>query len=326
MMFLVSACGGLSIAQETGAGLNLPADPGAWLNSCPITAEMLQGKAALLYYFEETCPKCRARWPSLLETAKQFEDKPIVFIAVNSGNGRDDVAAYAREVKLNWPIIVDSSRQFEKASGLSNEISLQNIFQVRLVTADGRMRPGDWQDIAASAEKALIGAKWKIDPAGIPPQLQYVHRGLEFNIMSAVPGPLKAGLTSKDAAVKASAEHLNGLVQAKITADVDAAKAAYAAGEKWKSFKMLNALAVQYAGLDLPDSVNKAKTALAADEAVRNQLNAQRELDSLKKRARTASPTAQRGLVAKLKEFAEKFAETEAGAEAKALLASLPQN
>jgi hypothetical protein len=32
----------------------LPADVASWLNSPPITAEMLQGKAAVLWYYEES--------------------------------------------------------------------------------------------------------------------------------------------------------------------------------------------------------------------------------------------------------------------------------
>jgi thiol-disulfide isomerase/thioredoxin len=316
-------------AQEPAAEgpvLNCPADPGAWINSGPITAETLKGKSALFYFFEEGCPQCRSQWPTMVEVAKRFEDKPIVFIAVNSGNSREDLTAYAKDVKLNWPILVDTNRQFEKDAGLTNEISLQNIYQVRLVTADGKMHQGDWNDVSGSATKALEGAKWKIDRASVPNSLHPVLRGLEFNMMSAVPGPLKAGLSSEDPAVKASADQLNALVQAKIAAEVQAAKAVYASGDKWKSYKMVSGIAVQYAGLELPESVNKAKTALAADEAVRNQLTAQRELDALKKRARTAPPSAQRGLVLKLKELTEKYGETEAGVEAKALLATAPQN
>ena len=313
-------------ANGAGNGVSLPTDPSAWINSGPIAAETLQGKSALLYYFEETCPSCRARWPSLLEMSKQFEDKPIVFIAVNSGNSREEVAAYAKEVKCTWPILVDPSRQFERDSGLPTPISLQNIMQVQFISADGKLGQGSWKDVPGTIEKALAGAKWNIDPTGLPKQLLPVVRGLEFNTMSAIPAPLKAGLTSADPAVKAGAEQLNGLLQAKIAADLQASKAAYAAGEKWKSYKLVNGITQTYAGIELPEAVNKAKTALSADEAVRTQLNAARELESLKKRARTAPPAAQRGLVKQLKDLADKYADTEAGVEAKALLAATPQN
>ena len=39
-------------AQETTESL-FPTSPDAWLNSPPLTSEMLQNKAAILYFFEE---------------------------------------------------------------------------------------------------------------------------------------------------------------------------------------------------------------------------------------------------------------------------------
>ncbi|WP_425616676.1 TlpA family protein disulfide reductase [Anatilimnocola sp. NA78] len=315
---------GASLARGQDAAL--PTDPAAWVNGGPITAEMLKGKAAYVYYYEEGCPRCREKWPTLLAMAKKYEDKPIVFIAVNSGNGRDDVMSYAREVNLTWPIIVDTARQFEQASGVP-EVSLNNIYQARVITPDGKMAMGSAQNPETSVDQVLASAKWNIDPTGVPPVLVPVWRALEFGLSSASTGAaLKSALNSKDATVKTGAEKLNTIVQERVAAELKAAKEAYGAGEKWKSYKMVDALTVQYVGLDLPEGVTKAKTALAADEEVKKQLQAQKELDLLKKRARTATPAAMRGLMFKLKELAEKHAGTEAGAEATELLAKSPQN
>lgn len=42
------------VAQEGNKNsIELPADPEAWLNSPPISNEVLKGKAAILYFFEE---------------------------------------------------------------------------------------------------------------------------------------------------------------------------------------------------------------------------------------------------------------------------------
>ncbi len=43
-----------SAARGQESGLKFPSDPAAWLNAPPISAEMLKGKAALLYFYEET--------------------------------------------------------------------------------------------------------------------------------------------------------------------------------------------------------------------------------------------------------------------------------
>ena len=62
-----------------------PVDPAVWINSSPLSLQQLRGKAVFLWFFEETCPQCREKWPSMIERAQQMKDQPIVFIAVNSG-------------------------------------------------------------------------------------------------------------------------------------------------------------------------------------------------------------------------------------------------
>lgn len=39
--------------KQNEKSIRLPAAPEAWLNSPPISNEILQGKAAILYFFEE---------------------------------------------------------------------------------------------------------------------------------------------------------------------------------------------------------------------------------------------------------------------------------
>ncbi len=44
-----------AVAQPTGDSSSiLPSDPSLWVNSLPITDEMLKGKAAFLWFYEET--------------------------------------------------------------------------------------------------------------------------------------------------------------------------------------------------------------------------------------------------------------------------------
>ena len=44
----------VATAQDDEERFQMPTDPSVWLNSDPITTEMLAGKAAVLYFFEET--------------------------------------------------------------------------------------------------------------------------------------------------------------------------------------------------------------------------------------------------------------------------------
>jgi hypothetical protein len=58
VLFLAVVSPPLVWAQENSK-LALPSDPSMWINSAPITMEALQGKAALLWFYEESCPRCR---------------------------------------------------------------------------------------------------------------------------------------------------------------------------------------------------------------------------------------------------------------------------
>ena len=84
---------------------------------------------------------------NLVKLSEEYADEPVVFIAVNSGNSKQAVGKYLKSNKVPWPAIVDSNRKFEEACGLREEISLDNIHQVRFVTADGNLRAGSFSNL-----------------------------------------------------------------------------------------------------------------------------------------------------------------------------------
>ncbi len=210
--------------------------PATWVNSDPISLESLRGKAVFLYFFEETCPKCRDRWPSLMDKAREYADEPILFVAVNSGSPKQTVEAYARSVNLTWPVIVDQDRSFEDRAEIV-EISLQNVMQVAFVTASGELRHGQWADIDGTIDQALAGAKWNVDPDGIPDDLMPAWRSLEFCQFAIARPAITKGLTSRKADVKAAAEKLSNFVQERGERDLAAADKSAAAGNKWRAYQ-----------------------------------------------------------------------------------------
>src|SRR5262245_41779356 len=74
-----------------------PSEPAAWINAPPLSAEMLKGKGAVIWFYEEQCPNCRNKWPGMYELAKKYEGQPVLFMAVNSGNSRDAVQEYVQD-------------------------------------------------------------------------------------------------------------------------------------------------------------------------------------------------------------------------------------
>jgi thiol-disulfide isomerase/thioredoxin len=322
-LFAVLAIVSSALAQEDASEFNLPADPSLWINSPPLSKQALAGKGAVLWFYEEGCPRCRERWPGLLATAKKFEGQPVVFIAVNSGNDREDVAHYAREVNCNWPVVVDPSRQLEKSAGVG-EISLQNIYQCRVLTADGRLVPASAQDLERSAETALSGAKWRVDPKDIPAALKPAWVSIELGNPAAAATAVKKGLTSPKADLKAGATKLNEAVQAEIQKLVEAAKEADAAGNKWQAYKSYQTAATTFAGYTLPAEVPAALKELPLDEGVKKELTAQKGLEAALKLARSQSSGTRRSALQRLRKLTEDFAGTEAATQAEKLLADAP--
>jgi len=315
-MVLAALFSGAAFAAD---GPVLPSDPTAWLNSPPLTNDMLAGKAALLYYFEEDCPKCRGRWPELLAAATKFAGKPIVFIGVNSGNARPEVQQYAREVGLSWPVLIDGDRSFEKNSGVS-EISLQNIYQVKLLMPDGTLSGGDWSDIEGSANRALATAAWRVDPTELPDALKTAWLQVEFGNYGAAAAAVKSGVNSPKLDLKAGAEKLQAAVVEEMQKQVDAAKQQEAAGQAWPAFKGYTAVAARFRGYDLPSEVTLGLKTLATDEAVRSESLAAKQWEAIQRAAANPNLAAQRTAMSQAQRMIQQFPGTEAAVAAQAAL------
>jgi thiol-disulfide isomerase/thioredoxin len=284
--------------------------------------QALAGKGAVLYFYEEDCPRCRGRWPAVLAVAQKYEGKPVIFLAVNSGNSRQAVEQYTREVRLPWPTIVDTSRELERQAGVG-ELSLQNIYQAGVITSEGKFRRADASNLEGAADAALAGAKWLVDPVGIPLPLRSAWLAIEFGNPAAAAVTVKKGLASSKADIKEGAGKLNAAVQAMFGSLVDAAKQAEAAGNKWAAYKSYQTAVEKYGGYDLPPEVRTTQKQLLDDEGVKKQLLAQKGLEAAVRSLRSPSSSARRGAVTRLKKLVEDFGETDAAAEAHKLIAQV---
>ncbi len=284
--------------------------PAVWLNSAPPSKEGLAGKAVLLYFFEETCPRCKAQWPALLEIAERHRNEPIAFVAVNSGTPAAKLQAYANSVNLTWPIAVDLDRSFEKAAGL-DEISLQNIVQVCYITADGTLTPGRWSDLEDTISRALEGAKWKVDPAEIPDELQTAWRAIEFGNYAEAAAAIHKSAGSRKPDVKAAAQKLLDVVEAQGRADMEAAAKA-ARASKYRAHERYGAIAEQYAGYPIVSEATAARRALAGDPALRREMVAIKAVE--KQRALLASdkPAARERAIAAIQKIIAEHPDSEA--------------
>jgi thiol-disulfide isomerase/thioredoxin len=313
-----------AVAEDDSKPELLPHDPAAWLNSPPLTEEALKGKGVVLWFFEETCPTCRGKWPMMYQLAQKYEGQPVVFIAVNSGNPPAVVQQYAREVGLKWPIIVDPFREFEN-QWLDTQISLQNIHQCEIILPGGEKGNGRWDNLEGSVQDALKGASWKIDPQTIPAALMPTWQQVELGNYAAAASLLKKGLVTKNAEVKDAATRLFEFVQKELASAIKEASDLRAKGDSWRAFQLYGAAAKTFAGYDLPPEVATAQKQLAADAKVKKELDAARSLTSIKKMLTAArTPAALKRARLQLEKLTADHSGTDAAREASALLSGEP--
>jgi thiol-disulfide isomerase/thioredoxin len=319
LLYIIFVPLGLNHAADQSTEL-LPRDPSAWLNSPPLTTSALQGKGAVLWFFEETCPNCRGKWPAMYELAKRYEGQPVVFIAVNSGNSPAAVAQYAKDVKLTWPIIVDPTRQFEKL-WMDKEISLQNIHQCELLLPTGQKQLGQWNDLDASVQTALKGAAWKIDPKTIPSVFLSTWKAVELGNYAAAADLLKKGLVTKNVEVKEAATRVNDFVQSELRTAVELAAETRRDGDTWHAYQLYRGINTSFTGYDLPPEVVAAQKDLAGEVKVKRQVEAVKTLEAIQKSWLAAkTDSARKKAIDRLQQFASQFSDTDAGSEARRAL------
>lgn len=318
-VWLLSSTAILALAQEGSASKNepkLPTHPTAWINSPPITNEMLAGKAAVLYFFDEQCPRCVEAWPRVLMQAAKFDGTPVMFIAVNSGTARPQLEAYLRKNKVNWPTICDSDRSFENQFGFT--VSLENIKQVRLLMPNGTFKPGDSDNIEGSAVDAMREAKWKVEPKEVPPVLHSAWLAIEFGKYPDAAQLVKKNLNGKGE-IKEAATRLNQIVLDDLNGQLEAAKKSLDDGKKWDAYKRYSLIPLKFKGFAVPTEVAAQIKELATDEAIKEEQTAMRLLDNAIQAA-SRSPSARKGAIRQLEKLIKDHPETEAAAEAQKLI------
>lgn len=309
----------LLFVAGTASAQDLPADPARWMNSPPLTKEMLAGKAAVFYFIEETCPNCARRWPGILEAATKFEGQPVMFVMVNSGTSRPEIESYMRTNRINWVAINDWDRSFEQEFGF--EISLQNIGQVQMLMPDGSFKSGNFTDIGASASQAATSAKWKVDPQDMPATLRPAWLAIEFGSYPEAAKGITRGLAGKGPQLEV-AQKLNTVVMDDLTARVAAAQKQLDDGNSWEAYKGFSAIPPRFKGFAIPEEVATRVTELGKNDEVKKEQTAQKLLVRAQQSA-AKSPNNLKAAIKQLQSLAKDYPTTEAGLDAQEYLDKL---
>lgn len=320
---IVALIASLTFAGSLSAA-SAPTLPKNWVNGDPVSLAGLKGKVGVLYFYEEDCPTCRGKWPGILEAAAKYEGKPVVFIAINSGNESKPVEAYAKSVGLKWPVIVDSSRAFEKAAGVGT-ISTSNIYQMRIIAPDGSLHGGNPGDFASSIDPYLAKATWKVDPAIVPESLKSAWKAVEFgDYLSALPAVRRAAGAS-NAEMKAAGEAMSKQIDADLDAQLAQAQAAEKAGEKWKAYKLYQDITRSFRGMPKAAEATKSLRTLAADKDIKSDIRAMAMLEQAEGLLNSRNRQQRRQGVGVLDTIIQQYPDTEAGELAKGLKSTVEE-
>lgn len=316
LLLLSRTAVGLGQEKEQKDSPRLPGNPAVWINSSPISGEMLAGKAAVLFFFDMQDRGVADGWPRLMQTAQKFEGTPLMFIGVSSGVPRAQLEGYLKRYKISWPVICDSDRSFEGQFGI--QVSPQNARSLQMLMPTGSFKSGEVGNIEGAATDALRDAKWKVEPKDIPPVLQSAWLAIEFGNYPGAAQTLKKNLNGK-AEIKEAAVRLNQFVLDDLAAQTDAAKKSLDDGKKWEAFKRYSAIPIKFKGFTVPADVNSTLKELAADEAIKEEQAAMRQFD-LAMQSASRSPSARKGAIKQLEKLIKDHPDTEAAAEAQKLI------
>jgi hypothetical protein len=237
-------------------------------------------------------------------------------VAVNSGSSKSEVEAFAKETKFEWPILVDQTRAFEKAY-LPTEISLQNIYQARLITPEGRVQNAPFRSADAKpvVEAQLASAKLFFDGVTVHPKLKSFAEDVELGYYeSGIPPIAAAQKAAKD--LGESAKALYEKVRVLADAKVARAKELEGAGSKYGAWVEYGQVAAWFKGTEYEKPAAAAQAELKKDKSVQEELAAQQLLAQAKtllSSGKKADKPAAAGLLAALQ---KKYPASEAAKEA----------
>ena len=136
----------------------------AWLNSPPLTAEVLKGKVVLVDFWTYSCINCLRAIPYVRAWAEKYKDQGLVVIGVHAPEfafekNVDNVKKAVSDLKIGYPVAIDNDYAIWRA--FSNQYWPAHYF----IDAEGRIRhhhfgEGDYEG-SERAIRQLLGEAGK---------------------------------------------------------------------------------------------------------------------------------------------------------------------
>jgi len=243
-------------------------------------------------------------------TSEKYKNDPVVFVAVNSGNDPKVVEGYLKGVNVPWRALADVDRSYEKAANVG-VISTKNIWQQRMITADGQLVIAN--DADATIQAHLTKAKWKVDPTTVPESMKPLWKAVEFGDYTMASSAVKRSLASKDEKTKTAAEAMQKAMTDDLEALVAEAAEHEKAGRKWDAYKLYDQASDNFKGYPKATEAAAAAKKLATDKELKDEIKAWSILAKAKKMLGSRNRAEQRSGESMIESLAKSLPDTEAG-------------
>src|ERR1700758_4033049 len=96
--------------------------------------QALERGPVLAAFFKVSCPTCQYTFPFLERLYKAYGDKNVSLVGI-SQNDKKDTAAFAREYRITFPLLLDDTRSYP----VSNAYGLTNVPTIFWIGPEGEI-------------------------------------------------------------------------------------------------------------------------------------------------------------------------------------------
>jgi peroxiredoxin len=85
------------------------------LDGSSVSLNNLRGKAVFINFWNTACRYCQYEMPNIQKMHETYADEGLVVLGVNVGDSLADAEGYARRLKINFTILLDSDETISRS-------------------------------------------------------------------------------------------------------------------------------------------------------------------------------------------------------------------